>query len=350
VFSRKRSHPSAIIYVGVSPLPECLRYPYLGATFQSDFRWHSHCNRIISASFKAAFEVSRIITSRGPDPKIIRQLTLAMVLPVITYGWPFWKPPTVRHWAKLEAALCLPLRCCLGLPANVHRLGLFIEFGLPNLHLLHQEYSMTYAHRLSLLPPDRIARRLFYEQYDMKVPVSSGVLTPFGSQVKAIEASWSIDHSSPALTFKRDLRKKALLIQIDELINSHSSRILCQLSLKPLVSSYIMLDSRINAVLRARIRLNRNKLNYNQYRRNLVLSPSCPVCPGVDETVHHVLFDCPTFDAARFHCFNTLDSFSCPASFEVLTGDVSSVPPRHRRFILTASAKFLHVINFHRPI
>ena len=122
------------------------------------------------------------------------------------------------------------------------------------------------------------------------------------------------------------------------------------LSLKPAPCSYIKLEQRPLAILRARLRLNRTHLNYSKFRRNLAESPHCPSCPGTDESAHHALFVCPTFAAARHDCFSMLDSFDCPITFEVLTGDVSSIPPRYRDLALDASANLLLTINVHRPI
>ena len=108
-------------------------------------------------------------------------------------------------------------------------------------------------------------------------------------------------------------------------LTSRYSRIFRELSLKPAPTTYILTELRHIASLRAKLRLNRNKLNYNLFRRKLHL-PFCPTCPDTNEAAHHVLFTCPIFDAARRICFNTLDAYDCPVNFEVLTGDVSSIP------------------------
>ena len=163
LFSRKQSTQPARIMLGPAALPRALSFPYLGATLVPKLRWHSHCNRVISGAYKAAHEVSRIIITQGPSPNVIRQLVLSKVLPVITYGWPLWSQPTDRDWAKLECALCLPLR--LSLPPNVHRLAVLVEFGLPNLRLKHEELAISYAHRLSNQPSAHLATQLLVDQY-----------------------------------------------------------------------------------------------------------------------------------------------------------------------------------------
>ena len=288
--------------------------------------------------------------SLGPSPNVIRQLVLSKVLPVITYGWPLWSPPTDRHWAKLECALCLPLRRCLSLPPNVHRLAVLVEFGLPNLRLKHEELAISYAHRLSNQPSAHLASQLLVDQYRRPLQTSLNSLTPLGSYLKQVEARWNWDHTLNVPAFKRSLRSRALSMQIDQLRKGVFSRLLRSLSLKPAPCSYIKLEQRPLAILRARLRLNRTHLNYSKFRRNLAESPHCPSCPGTDESAHHALFVCPTFAAARHDCLSMLDAFDCPITFEVLTGDVSSIPPRYRDLALDASAKLLLTINVHRPI
>ena len=277
LFSSRRSLPPISILLGSTALPRSLSFPYLGATLQPNLRWHTHCNRVISGAFKAAHEVARIIIAQGPSPRIIRQLALANVLPIITYGWPLWTPPTERHWAKLECAFCLPLRRCLSLPPNVHRLAVLVEFGLPNLRLLHQELAISYAHRLVNQPDGHLARVLLLEQYARPIQTSLNHLTSFGSYLKQAEARFNFDHSEQIPAFKRSLRSRSLSMQIDQLRKCEYSRILRNVSIHPSPCSYIKLDQRPSAILRARLRLNRNHLNYTKFRCKDVTVSSLPI-------------------------------------------------------------------------
>ena len=199
-------------------------------------------------------------------------------------------------------------------------------------------------------PDGHLARVLLLEQYARPIQTSFNRLTSFGSYLKQAEARFNFDHSTQIPAFKRSLRSRSLSMQIDQLRNCEYSQILRNVSIQPSPCSYIKLDQRPIAILRARLRLNRNHLNYTKFRCKMSLSPLCPSCPHSAETVRHVLFHCPTFAAVRHICFNTLAAFECPISFEVLTGDVSSIPPRLRPLALAASAKLLLTINLHRPI
>jgi len=370
LFTRKRKVVLPQVYLGSDPLPRSFSFPYLGITLVPSLKWHSHCNRVISDAFNAAYKVSRIITPSGPSPTVIRQLVLTIVLPIITYGWPFWCPPSKHHWDKLECAVCLPLRCCLGLPPNTHRLALFVEFGIPSLRLLFREMQLAAACRFSRLPQLHASADLFNDQYRFflqpakarpstksRSSVKKGSLRgtprslwPFGCEVKKLECDWDVQHSDSTVINGTLRRRCTLTRQIDILHKSNFSRVLRQLEPSPCPTAYILHDSRAIAVLRARIRLNRNRLNHSLFRRNLADSAACPVCPGVSETGRHVLFDCPAFDSARHLCFNALDGSGCPISFAVLTGDVSSVRASDRPYALRVTADYMTSINAIRPL
>jgi hypothetical protein len=124
-FSRRHRLPAPPgLRLGESPLNWVTVARYLGVLFNPRLTWTPQCNQIVSSTYNMAYKLSRVITSTGPPPKLIRQLTRVLVESKMTYAWPLWQPPTERHWRKLEAAVCLPLRCALGLPSSTHVLSL----------------------------------------------------------------------------------------------------------------------------------------------------------------------------------------------------------------------------------
>ena len=360
VFTRKRTPISPLdIRLGFSPLVRVPKLAYLGITLTPSLTWHEHCNRIVSSAFHAAHSVSRIITTLGPSPRIIRQLVMVVVLPVITYGWPLWSPPTLQHWRKLESAICLPPRCALGLPSSTHRLSLLIEFGIPGPSLLHDCLSLAFAHRVHIQYPETCpsnpALATFLAQSETRLrrhhPKS---LIPFAKLVKKVEIAWNIEHTNPRASSPCLLRPQALKHQI-RAIQSLDPAVrprYADLCLQPKPASYITSDSRPVAVLRARIRLNRHHLNSRQHLLALVPSSDCPNClpSSVPEDPNHVLFHCPRFSLARFYCFAVFRFFNVPLAFDVISGDLSSVRGPARREIQAATAAFLLTINRARPI
>jgi hypothetical protein len=348
-FTRKVSPISPLpLSFGPLPLARSSRFKYLGLTLRPDLRWHDHCNRIISAASHAAFRIARIVTPFGPSPRVIRQLVLTTVLPIISYGWPLWAAPSKRHWAKLAAAICLPLRCALGLPPNTHRLALFVETGLLSPQIDHQRLCLAFAHRCYAYLTPHASHYLFLHQY--LLPLKPG--TPksqvrLGQSAAALESEWRVKirfplpHVLPGLAFQR---------QLQELSKSKFSTRFKALSPPASACAYVLRDPRSTAILRARIRLNRTHFNDHLFTRKLAPNPFCGTCPTERETAHHVIFDCPAHDAARFALSNALTACDAPFSLAVITGDVSALPPKCHKEVLAVTAKFLASINVRRPI
>src|SRR6185312_17095449 len=116
----------------------------------------------------------------------------ALVVPVMSYGWPLWAPPTNVLWRKLESVVCLPLRCCLGLPRSVEKLALLSDFGVVRPSLLRDCLSLTYAHRvdnqLATITPRHPAHVVFRQQANAALPPwSPRYRIPFAKAVKKQE-------------------------------------------------------------------------------------------------------------------------------------------------------------------
>ncbi|KAG2335809.1 hypothetical protein BDR05DRAFT_971419, partial [Suillus weaverae] len=47
-------------------------------------------------------------------------------------------------------------------------------------------------------------------------------------------------------------------------------------------------------------------LNHHLHRIKAVESPHCPICPNVNETIHHYLFDCPQYQREHHIFTNTV--------------------------------------------
>jgi hypothetical protein len=350
-FTRKTNPVTPLpLMIGRSPLTRVPKFTYLGITLRSDLRWHDHCNRIISAAFLAASHVTRIITATGPSPRLIRQLVLTTVVPVISYGWPLWSPPTQKLWAKLESAICLPLRCALGLPPNTHRLALLVECGIVGPQIHHARTALAFAHRCNALPPSHPVRSVFFAQRTSVLkPRTPKSHRSFGHYIIAAEASWDI-HCSEQEARLVCTRVLGLTRQRSLLHASKSSRKYDALDPPAAPCPYILRDPRPTAVLRARFRLNRQRFNASLFSRKLSPTPFCSVCPDVPETAHHVLFDCPAHDLARHLLFAGLSACECPPDIAIISGDVSKVPGGVHSEVLAISARFFHAVNKIRPI
>ena len=126
-------------------------------------------------------------------------------------------------------------------------------------------------------------------------------------------------------------------------------------------ASYLMIEPRFIARLRARIRLNRPSFNASLSTRRIVFSDTCPHCES-REDIQHVLLECYAYEAARHRLQNALWSlvhgvespgwslFGSLHGVRAVTGEVSHVPPRCRLEVLRLSAAFLLDVDAIRPI
>jgi hypothetical protein len=355
--------------LGSDVLPRVQQYRYLGMVLTPTLDWRPHCNQVISRAFHAASRVASILTPDGPPPRVVRQLALALVVPTITYGFPLWRPSSNRLWAKLESAVCLPLRCALGLPPSTQRLALLIECGIIGPRLQFERAALAFAHRahIKLAPRSQPSgsnrcfnygmthfhptHSLFTRQFTQHLPRNTPKSRiPFGMAVRAISHFWGVDHTDKDCRSSRSLTKRALERQIAQIRSAASPPRYAQLDLSPWPADYLKLDDRQTAILRARLRLNRHHFRARQHRLGLEDSPDCTVC-SVPETAHHVLFECVRFDLSRHACFSVLSFHNAQlASLSLLTGDFGYIRRKAVLEVENATARFLHTINRVRGI
>jgi hypothetical protein len=376
-FSRCHRLPApSALRLGQSLLTWVTLARYLGLLFNPKLTWAPQCNQIISSTYNMAYKLSRIITSTGPPPKIIRQLTRVLVESKMTYAWPLWQPPSAHHWRKLEAAICLPLRCAVGLPASTHVLSVFVEFAIARPQYLFDAVALAFAYRVAVkLSSSNTPHpsHLLFKRQQRTVGFTKTNM-PFAKCIKKIELDWEsaicrdFDHThadckSVAAFYPRavarnfsDLRKPSRHSESDEPVR------FARFANHGEPPMYLLSEPRPTAVLRARLRLNRHHFNELLYRAGQqVQSPFCAVCPSEPESVDHILLECPQFHAARqrlraelMACdlllLASLDPLNREQTVAAITGELSLVPLQHRPRVLSATATFLHTINSVRPI
>jgi Reverse transcriptase (RNA-dependent DNA polymerase)/Endonuclease-reverse transcriptase len=343
---------------------------YLGVLFNPRLSWGPQCNQVISQTAYMAHRVSRIITATGPPPKLIRQLTRVLIESKMTYAWPLWQPPTVYHWRKLEAAVALPLRCSVGLPSSTHVPSVFAEFAIARPKLLFDAVALSFAHRvdckLGSSDPAHPSHQLFKRQQRTVGFTKTNI--PFAKFVKKVAFSWErelglfFDHTNAECKSVAAFYPRAVARNIADLHAEESAVRYSRFAQHAEPPNYIMTDSRSNAILRARLRLNRHHFNELLYRAGgQSETPFCPSCPEAPESIDHVLLDCPLHNAARQLLRDALVSCDLPGlatlgginqsqAIDVITGDLSLVPSAARFSVLSVTARFLQAINIVRPI
>jgi hypothetical protein len=344
--------------------------------FNPRLTWTPQCNQIVSSTYNMAYKLSRVITSTGPPPKLIRQLTRVLVESKMTYAWPLWQPPTERHWRKLEAAVCLPLRCALGLPSSTHVLSVFVEFAIARPKYLFDTVALSFAHRVDVKmgssTPTHPSHVLFKRQQRTTDLTKANL--PFAKFIKKIALDWEsaicrdFDHThtdckSIAAFYPRAVaRNFADLAKPSPYSESGEPVRYVRLANHGEPPTYLVSEPRPIAVLRARLRLNRHHFNELLYRAGKqVPSPFCAVCVSATESLDHVLFECPQFNHARqklrddlaahdLHLLASFNDINRVQTLAVVTGELSLVSHHLHAHVLSATATYLHVINSVRPI
>ena len=115
----------------------------------------------------------------------------------------------------------------------------------------------------------------------------------------------------------------------------------------PGLDSYLCLDDRQTACLRARLRLDRSGLAESLVRRRSATSSACRLCKSsssarvVEETLEHALLHCPAYAASR-QVLRAHLADSIPLSCEVILGCLPPDTPAAAQLeALQASGAFL---------
>ena len=119
-----------------------------------------------------------------------------------------------------------------------------------------------------------------------------------GRTILEIEQKWQLSHTDDIRIIRNTARQRAMQLWAQD-ISQHS--ILFQLKLQWGPSYHLYMDTAANARLRARFRHNRVYNNYivchltQQQHRLLITHPHCPICPTTQETIQHMIEECPLY-------------------------------------------------------
>ncbi len=152
---RKSPPPPTIVFGSLGILDVAPLYCYLGLSYEAQMRgnWRAHFDSVVKKVRRASYFIARVIAPKAlHSVLVVRTLLLATVVPIITYGFPFWQP-TQKQYDVLLSQLVLPLRRVLHLPRSTHRLSVLMECGVKQLPSLFKKSAVAYARRASRLPP-----------------------------------------------------------------------------------------------------------------------------------------------------------------------------------------------------
>lgn len=356
VYSNARKRPKNSDWkldLGRNRLQRLDHYLYLGVYLQERLCWQMQFDKTIKAARFASWRVSRwvrLAESKGKvSLPVVRQLVLSCVRSCFGYALPIWRP-TSAQVNMFQRTLIYPLRLCLGLPRTTSYVGILVECAVPGVRLWIEHLALRLARRVVQLPRGHSARECFELSRDEILPierVESGrdlSSLPFGLLIFSIEARWfGLDEWSWfgvdfGLRTHATFRTKSLSLNTKELLlRQYTNAVidgrcqhLLQLKHSSHLSAYLRLDRRSTAVIRARLRLDRAKLNSSLFDRKLVASPHCEHCRSInprvkrEETPQHLLMECPRFQAERRALIDALSKHDVKLDLRVLLGEWSA--------------------------
>ena len=294
----------------------------LGLTYDKRLTWTTHHTIICAKGRQLSYLITRIIRAREfPSFKAIRTLTIAALIPLLTYGWPFWKP-TVPQFNQLLSLFVRPFKRLLCLPKTTHHVSILADCGILDPTTMWERSVLLFHQRCMDLPSTHPSRQLlatcprYHEWYtDIRSKwqtVISQTDTLHRAGVLKQMYRWRADNRCTDLTRIRPINTKG-------------------------IASYLLKDTLPIAILRARLRFNRSYLKNSLYRRFMTDSTECR-CEADNEDIAHILYDCPFLIRPRFR-LNSHPTLSF--NVRILMGEVSHLPARLRRSALCHTARFL---------
>jgi hypothetical protein len=344
IFSRCRERVT-LTHFPVGPTQQLAvvsSYRYLGLWYTSDLRWSVHAAAVLKKARRSSHLISRIIRQDAPPSvRAIRSLIRGLLLPGITYGFPFWKP-SAAQLSTLTSIITAPLLRVLHLPMSTHRLSVLAECGLLDMITLWEKLALSFAVRVRKLPLSHPCRALLDAQ------TSRNARPSLAHTVAAIETSWVV--TPLECSAHRNAVRKAAMRRAHR-VWSTAGKCVDLVALRAPspravgVAAYILHDDVTTCAIRARLRLNRSFLNSSLYRRYVVASTACS-CGAADESVSHLLA-CPIYAVPRAALLaGRIGRF---ITSRELLGEVAHLPRRARVATLDRTALFLREANRLRP-
>ena len=345
-------------------------YTYLGLVLHKRLSWDPHIKEMIRKATATCYHISRLAfyTIRArPSLPIIRQLINAVLVPKLAYALPFINMHPNRHplMVQLKRLLIIPLRRSLGLPHNAHHDSIFVETRTLPPHYLQMYHSLLFARRYIAQATSPAAQQerfgvLFRRFQPNAAAAPTNPLYQIAQRCMAIRCT----HTTTLQHLMRATNKQlwdgvfSRFYDVWHLSQHPSTRTSpddthslfpCYAAMRVMsntsLPSYLHLLSPSDASIVSRLRFNRARLNQSLHKRHVSPTDKCPTCPGIVETVEHVLMSCPRYDALRFRCFCALSaittqpplSYSFPFPF-LLCSFPDSVIKAHAN-------QFVHIIS-----
>jgi hypothetical protein len=330
-FTRTKEYvPACSLTIGLITIAVVLVYKYLGLWLQQNLHWKTHTDQLMERIRHDAYTVRRVIDHSDARPVrfgTVFTLCTAYLLPRWTYAMHLVR--AAPGWIqRTQSQLCSTIRTVLALPPSTHTLSVLSDAGIMPLAVYRDYRILRAAHNMHVLPQTHAITAIHQRQYtaakaddahwinkqnrriaQQKPPLKHrNVFDPthiqsFCRVLLEIEQRWGITHTA---TDHADLKTNALRMALIRWQTKSPTDGLVLKSIKTTYerSLYLHLDTGLHMRTRARYRHNRIPCNASMYkmnrgRNNTTSTPKCSTCPREDETIRHMIEDCPRYAIVR---------------------------------------------------
>ena len=273
---------------------ECFEYEYLGFWVNQD----GNCMLQIERKAKkikgeiAAIKSLASYRNVGPTYLNVRlMLYECCILPSLLYDLEGWNRLSKNEIKKLESIQLKSLCSLIGLPKSTPYIGLLSEVGIWTIEERMKYRKLMLYHNLINSDDKRLARNIVLGQRE------EGEKDSFYDTVKEMASSLSINVECIDSMKKSELKKK-IKTQIEKKM---VDKVNSQLHMKKLRfirrqsnfnrNEYVVEMDASSAIQVMKTRLNMLPI-YGNYKHDLSIPRSCPLCKGEDDTTEHMIL-CP---------------------------------------------------------
>lgn len=300
-------------------------YTYLGVVLDQFLTFIPHVLALIKRVGKSSHLISRLVRrDHVPSIPVIQTLVKTVLIPQMVYGFSFipgsilqdtqinLKRTGIAHTtakcnlhSKLKRAMITPLLRSMGLPYYVHHESLLVESRLLSISSLRSLSCARLAHRWmsNMLDATNDAGRMFREHAITNTNTihKSHPFTYIKEAITNITSLQSFAATPLHITQVERHRLKGMIWEQQfktwTVTESHPLQSQYQHNTTPThynMPQYMHIDTPTTACNRARLRLARARLRYDQKRIgfNDITTTTCRQCGKAEETVKHILEAC----------------------------------------------------------
>ena len=294
-----REVPNISFTFNGNDIPITKTHKHLGVTFSDDAKWNTHVENILSSVSKH-LNVLRKLKYRLSRSNL-EKLYLVYVRPIFEYACEVWDNCGTVYSNRLEQLQLEAARIVTGLPIFTNVNKIYQEVGWESLQERRKRRKLQLFHNIqnnnappylnNLIPP--------CIQSTTTYPLRNGedIITPFcrlsitnNSYIPSTIRLWnnldvSVRRLDSLAKFKSELKK----------LNTENT----------VVPKYFTFGPRKLNILLTQFRCSATFLNYDLYKVNIVLNPSCR-CGAQREDSFHFFFECPLYSDLRKSLFDGL--------------------------------------------